>query len=812
MLLLFFTAATRVLGIVRQFPKRRRKSLPCADSKLPFTTHPELKSHTPLHVLTSSTIPYRSLPFNTRSMSTMTMMEHFDAQMLDYPGDSDIAMFATPGASGEVWMPVEAMMDDASLTNNFDTTSHHSETVEVDMEQNEEDITEYEMADDVVGIPIRGDGDEELPDAEILYDSAMPLPVTEPVDGILTIPSVEFEHPSPLIVAESFSESPQVTNLHVHTVEHAIDSLPLPSTQENILAASEYDVDSEPGPQEVTHALLAPSAAQTVHEALPDLELASILPTDVPQGDSFALITTSRPENPVPSEIDSTISRERSLPHVPDASQTCLEATAVTKVKEPLQSTENSILVETVIHDALPEEQAEHTSSGDPHEISEGVYIDPPPAVLLSLSSSAVQHEYSLFNQPTPSSRSRTPNPGALSDEHQPLHLLLHQRPTLYYEPLRTVFEALRQEEAIYNVPELVEGELVMDAYDLQLAIPEVSLSSPMLVHHPHSCFSFQDNAHTHEVTLHELNVIHDGSDLQGPLRLRLYATSPRFYTRYTALREQIAGLHLVEDDDDGFDDQPVEEHGTGELHDSQCEFLSYLHSPLAHRLSLPVVSTDGPEVAVHEIVQREAVSSVSDHSDYVDDPHVAIVEPEQVPDNESTTHQNTPTPQDSGLTLGETEYSVAGTGTADEVEENGEPTTHPTELRESVDTQKPLDHEHVESQVAFPAEDEPEIEEVVEEGLSYVTAAEWPEEDDTGEEQVIDLTAPDTNDPYVEEISEDIEAHTSTSTERTLSTQAESAGDAPILEDEDEGSNGEFFCSHFTSTNTFFYRIRGHS
>ena len=56
----------------------------------------------------------------------------------------------------------------------------------------------------------------------------------------------------------------------------------------------------------------------------------------------------------------------------------------------------------------------------------------------------------------------------------------------------------------------------------------------------------FQDNAHAREVTLHDLNVLHDGSDLSGPLRLRLHVIVPRFIIRYHILRDQIARLNLV--------------------------------------------------------------------------------------------------------------------------------------------------------------------------------------------------------------------------------------------------------------------------
>ena len=51
-------------------------------------------------------------------------------------------------------------------------------------------------------------------------------------------------------------------------------------------------------------------------------------------------------------------------------------------------------------------------------------------------------------------------------------------------------------------------------------------------------------------MTFHDLNVIHDGIDLRGPLRLRLSSSSPRFITRYNALREQISSLTLGLEDE----------------------------------------------------------------------------------------------------------------------------------------------------------------------------------------------------------------------------------------------------------------------
>lgn len=163
----------------------------------------------------------------------------------------------------------------------------------------------------------------------------------------------------------------------------------------------------------------------------------------------------------------------------------------------------------------------------DTLKISEGVYIDPPPAVLLSVESS-VEALFCLFNQPIAEVSSQSPPHESREGAVGSYHLLLEGSPTLYYEPISNVFDALRQdEEFLSSIPHSFEGELVFDAYDLQLTISE-------------------DNIHAREFSLHDLNVLYDGSDFAGPLRLRLTATIPRFIFRYYALQEQIQRLDLA--------------------------------------------------------------------------------------------------------------------------------------------------------------------------------------------------------------------------------------------------------------------------
>ncbi|KAF8965274.1 hypothetical protein BDZ97DRAFT_799283 [Flammula alnicola] len=72
----------------------------------------------------------------------------------------------------------------------------------------------------------------------------------------------------------------------------------------------------------------------------------------------------------------------------------------------------------------------------------------------------------------------------------------------------------------------MAEAELVLDAVDLQLTISE-------------------DNIYAREVSLHDLNVLHDVSGINGLLRMRLYASAPRFITRYQHLQDEVSRLNL---------------------------------------------------------------------------------------------------------------------------------------------------------------------------------------------------------------------------------------------------------------------------
>lgn len=54
-----------------------------------------------------------------------------------------------------------------------------------------------------------------------------------------------------------------------------------------------------------------------------------------------------------------------------------------------------------------------------------------------------------------------------------------------------------------------------------------------------------QDNVYAREVSLHDLNAIHEGVGLEGPLQVTLHSVIPRFIARYNYLREHLAALSL---------------------------------------------------------------------------------------------------------------------------------------------------------------------------------------------------------------------------------------------------------------------------
>ncbi|KAF9492271.1 hypothetical protein BDN71DRAFT_1223093 [Pleurotus eryngii] len=478
--------------------------------------------------------------------TTVTMLETYDAQMLDYQNDTDVAMHP----SSDSWLN-EATMDDDTFTNDA--------TIEVDMDGLQEDqTTEYEMTDEVesyapemVDIEVE---DAQPPQPAPLHDSSKPNAATpttpHPADISIPSDSAPPHSAATLPPSSQYPVDSQLNEPYTPTdiqVEESVPSIPLRSTPPQTTQSPQ---DAHSGH---TWALDLSRPAEEPIPVLP-ISLSSSFQTGEyagsVDGGAYAEVPVSadvlelqheegdHEPHTMPEEEHVPTNEPSGHPFVQPAhveEEYAAEATC-----QQLQQTENAEVAEQQQPETAADETCAPVESNDPHEISEGVYIDPPPPVLISLRSSEYPN-ICLFNRP--SSRSGTPySPTAESPGSDSL-VLLHHQPVLYYEPLSSVFDALRREEYLMNSPDLRDGELILDAYDLQLAVSE-------------------DNVYAREVTLHDLNVIHDGSDIAGPLRLRLRSSVPRFAFRYHQLRDQITRLHLateLAEAGENVEHQPVE-------------------------------------------------------------------------------------------------------------------------------------------------------------------------------------------------------------------------------------------------------------
>jgi hypothetical protein len=439
------------------------------------------------------------------------MLDPFDTQMLDYQSDIDVQM-----QGSDPWFHAEATMEEDAHPTHLQKSPFLDHSVEVEMQADEGESTEYEMTDEVVE-EYHGSG--ELVDVEV-YDASQ---AHTPLPSANRLPA--HDGAGPVILSSS------------------------PSSHEILAEALSHDGSHE----EVSH----PESGYELHSTQPEtaMNLSEIPDSHPPQSTVYESHDASDTQSAVPlTENDASLPLETTAleseeikssdPHreIQDQDQT---------VKQPLEEHRSSPepedhLGSLDVHqgEGHPAEQDSANSVSDPLEISEGVYIDPPPAVLLCLLSSE-ELEICLFNQPHSQSGSTTPISGP-STQQTLMTVLLQDQPTLYYEPLASVFEALRKDESIAGIPNLIEGELVLNAYDLQLVISE-------------------DNVYAREVTLHDLNVLHDGSDLPGPLRLQLQSSVPRFILRYHSLRDQITRLNLSEENEKELHQQEETRHEESE-------------------------------------------------------------------------------------------------------------------------------------------------------------------------------------------------------------------------------------------------------
>jgi hypothetical protein len=395
------------------------------------------------------------------SMTATTMLSTFDAQMMDYPADNDVPMHSSSSESWYLGGDLAMEDDTPNIPKVILRVERTIPTVEVDMEDWAPESVEYEMADE----------------AEILYDSGAPLDVEvydvsqitsqihspSGLDIPQTLPEHNADHLHPL--SPSFSpaiEVPMVPEsdsaLNIADEERDIESvqavgdpssspdIPQPTLTDNQAPHASPEVDEASGPVFI----VATDDAETLHNDRHHLSEASSNPAGNPHHQDFA------------HETETAVSH---------ADESLIDHPVIVPTSEQYQEDYPHGLVQEDVDGTHAQIGETHDDSADPHEISEGVYIDPPPAVLLSFSPDDTEFELYLFNHPTSASGASTPTADHPSASFK---VLLHEKPTLYYEPLSSVFEALRQEPEITRLADFTNGELVLNAYDLDLSISEV--------------------------------------------------------------------------------------------------------------------------------------------------------------------------------------------------------------------------------------------------------------------------------------------------------------------------------------------------
>ncbi|KAM6500699.1 hypothetical protein JOM56_003713 [Amanita muscaria] len=421
-----------------------------------------------------------------------TMLDTYDTQMLDYHAhDMDVQMNTSVGSDS--WVQEEATMEDDGFIHK---STLENVSIEIDMDDYDEIPAENDMSKDLQGT--YGDGIADIVDIEV-YDTSQlhspavfPHPIPEETYGLANDPQVARHNTDP-------------DNLPTVEKEQLDDRVGLPSDILDYLPTEQtVDVLATDKAELVGSADTANSQVESNVLVEVDSHAASIIvPTSDDQGIDEANVpwtnSADGPVDPSSNDVHGIAEEKGADPAAP-----------VVEVPEDKETGHTQ------------EHYPQDTDHQDPHEISEGVYIDPPPPVLLTIDIIG-HYDINLFNEVLDVG---TVEDGGGEQDSNPSIVLLQDRPTLYYENLSNLFEALRQDTSLTNLTEISEGELVLEAYDLRLVMPE-------------------DNCYVRGISLHDINILHDSYGLSGPLRLRLRLESPRFIILYQRLQDRTAQLSV---------------------------------------------------------------------------------------------------------------------------------------------------------------------------------------------------------------------------------------------------------------------------
>ncbi|KAF8630394.1 hypothetical protein AX15_002948 [Amanita polypyramis BW_CC] len=422
-------------------------------------------------------------------MST-TMLDSYDTQMLDYHShDPDVHMNVSMGSDS--WTQEEAIMEDDGLYPTH-KTAFENVSIEVDMEDYDENVIEYDMVNDTQHNP-QGDEPHELVDVDVdVYDAS--------------------QVHSPAVVSQPITDG-------THTAVSYGTVIPQ-STEDSVFSTAAGEVQPEDLESTTTPRVEnLQSAAEEQGEGAPATDQVNITTVEEANIESKESMATGASTPPPPTASSENVSQVSNTGDDSKLDQSRGADTSDGQAHEYNVEPEytNSSASDAEKHEVLHENSSQVAAYEDPHEILEGVYIDPPPSVLLAINV-ADRYEVSLFNDATAIVDSES------KEDTASRIVLLQSQPTLYYEPLSSVFEAFRRDAFLTDIPGISEGELVLEALDLQLVMPE-------------------DNCYARGISLHDINVLHDACALTGPLRLNLRLDLPRFIIRYQRLQERVTQL-----------------------------------------------------------------------------------------------------------------------------------------------------------------------------------------------------------------------------------------------------------------------------
>jgi hypothetical protein len=616
-------------------------------------------------------------------------MDSFDAPMLDYSGDMDVHMHTTV-SSPKPWTPAETIMEEdvhpIPLPNPF--PSHPQQDVEIDMDDYYNENVEYEMADGEIAVP-----DTELVDIDVYdapredaFSASAPISLSTgltnqnidkktvgdhylPSDiGVATghIPADPDPNPldrksadpellTPTIPQETVLQDRDVKLSHQAsaTIAPRASTSPLEAVSEDLHSSGDNSVAPEGHtiPLPVIAITDSKSSNLDTSQPLDESEQTKVLESSTVEHESSASV----PQIVTPRAIDEGSPHQAEIQNgeshegvrVPDEGYEGVPPGTIPDITDAIEPARP--VVES--HEVREED------NGDPHEISEGVYIEPPPPVLIELPSSSDQLVCALFNAPAilPSDDKEV-NASRTGTSYI---VLLQNRPTLYYETLNDVFDALREEERIQSMAEFVDGEMVIDAFDLQLVVSEVTFP-PLIFDFALTFHENKDNVHAREISLHDLNILHHGLGFVGPLRLRIRAVFSRFIYRYRSLQDQIKRFNVSSTRHPAEDEYEYEgPREFLELIALECK-VNFLSAPERDGQTKRELTGDGDHEGLTEgdVDEPEDVESTDHgHAEYQDeDEEEAYGESEQYAD----TQEYPPAHEDEAGTREETDQFVA--------------------------------------------------------------------------------------------------------------------------------------------------------